>query len=87
MGQILYETQPTFRATLDRCDGILRACLGRSLLELLYGAKTPDLPTNELLESHPCGQAVNFALECALADLWRAWGIEPDFVLGHSLGG
>jgi acyl transferase domain-containing protein/acyl carrier protein len=86
MGQILYETQPTFRATLDRCDGILRACLGRSLLELLYGAKTPDLPTNELLESHPCGQAVNFALECALADLWRAWGIEPDFVLGHSLG-
>ena len=25
-------------------------------------------------------------IEAALAALWRSWGIEPDFVLGHSLG-
>jgi amino acid adenylation domain-containing protein len=84
MGRDLYETQPTFRATIDRCDAILQTSLGRSLLELLYPVTTPD--HNDLMESHPCGQAVNFALECALADLWRAWGIEPDYVLGHSLG-
>ncbi|MFN8488410.1 MAG: SDR family NAD(P)-dependent oxidoreductase [Caldilineaceae bacterium] len=84
MGQTLYETAPSFRATLDRCDEILQAYLGRSLIELLYPTTPPD--HNDLMASHPCGQAANFALECALADLWRAWGIEPTLVLGHSLG-
>lgn len=84
MGRELYATEPTFRATLDRCDAILQECLGRSLLELLYPATAPD--HNDLMESHPCGQAANFALECALADLWRSWGIQPTAVLGHSLG-
>ncbi|MEZ4732210.1 MAG: beta-ketoacyl synthase N-terminal-like domain-containing protein [Caldilineaceae bacterium] len=84
MGQALYQTQPTFRDVLDRCDVILQECLGRSLLELIY---PPTLPThNDLMESHPCGQAANFALECALADLWRSWGVQPNLVLGHSLG-
>ncbi|MCX6047699.1 MAG: type I polyketide synthase, partial [Chloroflexi bacterium] len=36
MGRELYESQPTFRATLDRCDVVLRESLGRSLIELLY---------------------------------------------------
>ena len=69
MGRELYATEPTFRATLDRCDAILQECLGRSLLELLYPETAPE--HNDLMESHPCGQAANFALECALADLWR----------------
>ena len=38
------------------------------------------------MESHPCGQAANFAIECALADVWQAWGVKPNVVLGHSLG-
>ncbi|MEM7133968.1 MAG: amino acid adenylation domain-containing protein [Chloroflexota bacterium] len=84
MGRDLYQTQPTFRATIDRCNEILQDCLGRSLVALIYPAKTPD--HNDLMESHPCGQAVNFAFECALADLWYSWGVKPDFVLGHSLG-
>lgn len=84
MGHELYLTQPTFKSTLDRCDGILQQCLGRSLIELLYPTKQPE--HNDLMESHPCGQAANFALECALADLWHSWGIRPDIVLGHSLG-
>lgn len=84
MGRELYETQPSFRATLDRCDAILQECLGRSLLELLYPATQTD--HNDLMDSHPCGQATNFAIECALADLWRSWGVEPSYVLGHSLG-
>lgn len=84
MGSELYQTQPTFRRVLDRCDAILREVLGRSLLELLYPATPPQ--HNDLLESHPCGQATNFALECALADLWRSCGVQPNLVLGHSLG-
>ena len=84
MGHALYLTEPTFRAVIDRCDLVLRDYLGRSLLELLYPATPPE--HHDLLESHPCGQAVNFALECALADVWRSWGVQPTMVLGHSLG-
>lgn len=84
MGHALYATQPIFRQVLDRCDASFQSVLGRSLLGLIYptaGTAHPDL-----LLSHHCGQAVNFAVECALYELWRAWGIEPDVVLGHSLG-
>ena len=84
MGRELYATEPTFRAVIDRCDVVAQDVLGRSLSELLYPAEKPA--HNDLIQSHPCGQAVNFALECALIELWKAWGVQPDFVLGHSLG-
>jgi microcystin synthetase protein McyG len=84
MGRELYATEPRFRQILERCDAVFQQQMGRSLLELLYPATPPS--HNDLMDSHPCGQAANFALECALADLWRAWGIHPDVVLGHSLG-
>ena len=84
MGRDLYLTAPVFRAVIDRCDLVMQAVLGRSLVELIYPATEPD--HNDLLTSHPCGQAVNFALECALSDLWRSWGVQPNVVLGHSLG-
>ncbi|MDE3091324.1 MAG: acyltransferase domain-containing protein, partial [Chloroflexota bacterium] len=84
MGRELYETQPTFRAVIDRCDVVAQTSLGRSLIELIYPVTQPT--HNDLMDSHPCGQAANFALECALADLWRSWGVQPNLVLGHSLG-
>lgn len=42
MGRGLYETQPVFREALERCDGILRGPLGRSLIELLYGKEARE---------------------------------------------
>ena len=82
MGHELYRTQPTFRQTLDRCDEILRPYLGQSLLEILYPAQAEDSTLNETA----CTQPALFALEYALAELWKSWGIKPSAVMGHSLG-
>ena len=81
MARELYETQPTFRDALDRCDEILRPVFERPLLSVLYGEAEPAR-----LDETAYTQPALFALEYALAELWRAWGVEPDFVFGHSVG-
>ncbi|HEX7314144.1 MAG TPA: amino acid adenylation domain-containing protein [Pyrinomonadaceae bacterium] len=80
MGRELYETQPSFRRALNECDEILRPALERSLLSVLYGEG--ETPLDETAYTQPA----LFALGYALAELWRAWGVEPDFVFGHSVG-
>nr|QEO74681.1 AMP-dependent synthetase and ligase [uncultured bacterium] len=82
MGAELYKTQPSFRRTLDRCDEILRPALERPLLSVLYSEVEPAVRLDETAYTQPA----LFALEYALAELWRAWGVEPDFVFGHSVG-
>jgi acyl transferase domain-containing protein len=83
MGRQLYETQPRFRATLDRCDELLRPHLDRGLLSIISGSPVEGA-TN--LDETIYTQPALFALEYALAELWQSWGIEPSFVAGHSVG-
>ena len=75
MGRQLYETQPIFRATLDRCDEILRPYLEKPLLEVLFASPASPAPEIAL-----------FALEYALFQLWKSWGIQPAAVMGHDVG-
>jgi len=84
MGRELYETQPIFRKTLDRCDEILRDYLEKPLLEVVYpdDGSTGDLLLNETAYTQPA----LFALEYSLAELWKSWGIKPHAVMGHSVG-
>jgi acyl transferase domain-containing protein/acyl carrier protein len=78
----LYKTQPTFRNALDRCAAILRPYLKVPLLSVLY----PEAGSSSLLDETVYTQPALFALEYALAEMWRSWGIEPDVVMGHSVG-
>jgi acyl transferase domain-containing protein/NADPH:quinone reductase-like Zn-dependent oxidoreductase/acyl carrier protein len=79
MGYGLYQTEPRFRAVLDRCDAVLRDCLERPLLSVMF-------EDHDWLDETMYAQPALFALEVALAELWRVWGIEPYAVLGHSVG-
>jgi amino acid adenylation domain-containing protein len=78
MGRRLYDSQPAFRGALDRCDEILRPSLGEPLLDVL---ESPGR-----IGETAWAQPALFALEYALAGLWRLWGAEPAGMLGHSLG-
>ena len=85
MGRGLYEQYPVFRDAMDRCDAILSPLLQRPFLDIIYPPdNNPE--TAALIHQTAYTQPALFALEYALTQLWRAWGIEPDIVMGHSLG-
>ena len=72
----LAQTQPVFRAVLERCDAVMG--LGRPLAALFGDAAA--------LARTDFAQPALFALSAGLGALWRSWGIEPVAVLGHSVG-
>ncbi|MEM8604375.1 MAG: beta-ketoacyl synthase N-terminal-like domain-containing protein, partial [Cyanobacteria bacterium P01_H01_bin.121] len=82
MGRQLYATQPIFREALDRCAEILATQLNRPLLNILYPEASQESPINQTAYTQPA----LFAIEYALYQLWRSWGIEPSVVMGHSIG-
>lgn len=81
MGRDLLAQEPAFRAALEECERVMRAYVDWSLLEQLQ-ADEQHSRLGEIAVIQP----VLFAIEVALAALWRAWGIEPDTVVGHSMG-
>ncbi|MEQ8790735.1 MAG: amino acid adenylation domain-containing protein [Pirellulaceae bacterium] len=81
MGRELYETQPVFRRAIDRCEEILDEHLTQRLTSVLYGESDYSA-----IDETAYTQPALFAVEYALSALWRSWGVEPDVVLGHSVG-
>jgi acyl transferase domain-containing protein/NADPH:quinone reductase-like Zn-dependent oxidoreductase/acyl carrier protein len=81
MGRELLASEPVFRERLEAVDGLLRARTGWSLLEELSRDEA-----DSLLGETEIAQPALFALQVALAALWRSWGIAPAAVVGHSVG-
>ena len=79
MAQTLYDEEMVFRETIDHCAERLRPHLGSDIREALY-ANTGDIDQTAL------AQPALFVVEYALAKLWMSWGIQPDALLGHSVG-
>ena len=86
MGRQLYETQRVFREALERCAEMLQPSLPRPLLEVLFDATAQDPASGSALDDAALLQPALFAFEWSLCELWRSWGVEPDLVIGHSLG-
>lgn len=73
-----YNTQPQFREAIDLCADILKKHHDPSLFPIIFNDS--DLDKNVYTPT-----AV-FALEYALAMMWKSWGIEPSVVTGHGVG-
>ena len=82
MGRQLYEQEPVFRAAMDECDRLVSPLLPHGLLETIF-AQGADAAR---LDDTAFTQPALFAIEYSLAMLWRAWGVVPTAVLGHSVG-
>jgi acyl transferase domain-containing protein len=78
MGRELLAEVPEFADRMRDCDRAIQAKVGWSVLEYLH----EDEPT--AAEGHV--QPALWALQVSLAAVWRRWGIEPDVVVGCSMG-
>jgi acyl transferase domain-containing protein/acyl carrier protein len=80
----LYESAPVFRETLLRCGQILESEMDRPLLAQLY----PEVQAANGRDGLPVDlrRPAAFALQFALAELWRSCGIDPAAVYGYGVG-
>ncbi|MEH1900549.1 MAG: aminotransferase class III-fold pyridoxal phosphate-dependent enzyme [Nostoc sp.] len=85
MGRELYETETIFRKQIDYCCEFLKSYLKLDLRTLLYPHQRTEAATQQLQQTHITQSAV-FIVEYALAQLWMAWGIRPNAMIGHSIG-
>ena len=81
MGIRLMEQEPCFRKALAECSELFYQFGGFDLLDELKRERDDS----RLDETHLAQPAI-FAMQVALTALLREWGVEPDAVIGHSLG-
>ena len=74
----LLKTQPAFHDAIVACDRLFAACAGWSVIE--------EIRSGERLNETDVAQAAVFSMQAALAALWKAWGVDPDGIVGQSLG-
>ncbi len=87
MAARLYQDEPVFRAEVDRCLAVLGPLLGVDLVSLLTHADlADDAVAAERLSQTALTQPALFVVEHALARLWMSWGVQPEGMLGHSIG-
>jgi phthiocerol/phenolphthiocerol synthesis type-I polyketide synthase E len=81
----LYKAEPVFRQELDRCAELLKPEMGADLRSYIYpDADSPNAAF--YMRQTSIGLPALFVIEYATARLLMHWGIQPDALIGHSLG-
>jgi acyl transferase domain-containing protein/acyl carrier protein len=81
MGRELFDSEAVFRRELGRCAEEMRHHVSWDLVEELSRDEA-----NSRLGDTEIAQPALFALQVALAALWRSWGVHPQALVGHSVG-
>ena len=83
----LRRTEPIVAATFDEADAIMRPLLdGRALSDIIFVGPEGVAEAEAQLMRTEITQPAVLTVDIALTRLLAAHGIEPDFVMGHSLG-
>ncbi|WP_306352314.1 non-ribosomal peptide synthetase/type I polyketide synthase [Flavobacterium sp. '19STA2R22 D10 B1'] len=80
MGKDLYASQEVFRETLDECFSIAEQISGNRYKEILFSEDA------NLIHETQNTQPILFVFEYALAKQLMHYGIQPDMMIGHSIG-
>lgn len=80
MGAGLWAEEPAFRAAFEECARLVLAHRRIDLVAAVYGGAGGELTRPSV------ALPALFSVEYALAKLWRAAGVEPVALAGHSMG-
>ena len=80
-GKELYEKEVVFKETIDELEEAFSKYGDWKLKEQLF-SDTIDNPLSTIDVIQPA----LVGIEIALARLWQSWGVQPDAVIGHSMG-
>ncbi|NES18617.1 MAG: acyltransferase domain-containing protein [Symploca sp. SIO3E6] len=86
MGLGIYQEEPLFREQVDRCAQILEGLMGYDIRQLLFPQATETESACQKMEQVSQALPILFSVEYAMAKLWMSWGIQPQLMIGHSLG-
>ena len=82
MGRGLYAAEPVFRDALDRCSALLEPVPRPPA----HVGPVPGAGGGVAARRDRVRPAGAVRARARPDELWRSWGIEPDVVLGHSVG-
>ncbi|KAM9980325.1 hypothetical protein ACTFIZ_006582 [Dictyostelium cf. discoideum] len=83
MAQQLYEFEPIFRSSMDKFNKELSKYYGYSVLDKLRSIKDDDIIS---IHQPIIAQPTILMLQISLFELYKHWGINASFIVGHSLG-
>jgi amino acid adenylation domain-containing protein len=86
MGRALYEQESAYRTAVDECVALLQPGLGWDLKALLFPAPERSEEAASEMERPSRSLPCLFITQYAMAKLLMSWGIEPEAMIGHSMG-
>lgn len=86
MGLDLYHEEPLFRNQIDSCAEFLLREYDINLLQHIYPSNAEAQKAEEALKQTSITQIALFVFEYSLARLWMSWGLQPQALVGHSIG-
>lgn len=85
MFESLYQEETIFRDEIKKCLAIIKAKSGIDLQKILF-KEGAEAGASELINQTAYTQPCIFVVEYALAKLLMEWGVQPDMMIGHSIG-
>lgn len=82
MGKELYETHPRFQLWMDHCDEMVEPLIGESLMDIVYKQVDKTQAFDNILHTNPALLSIEFSLARMLMEM----GLQPDYLMGYSLG-
>lgn len=82
MGKDLYDSESFFQEEMDKGFNLYEKLTGEDLKSIIFSKNEKENRIVQTIYSQP----LIFILEYSLAQLMMSWGINPDYMIGHSIG-